>query len=232
MGIEYINTGTSLSSLPRIKRDVNPDFAKSPTATFEYLLHNLRGIEEVFNGITTQATRRYPEVYTAVPDQYATKEFAPELAENKKAVSSSAIDVALLSGILSTRNAQPPSKSEGNSNSRNNYQAYSQLYRLYQQAFELYNRVSGNAKSRANRIYNSTVEAFKKLRQGIYKIDIGEKAQDGYRPGFRKKFSGDLGRALEYLRANGFAYLRDIKKRHLSSQDIGVKGLELLLQES
>lgn len=232
MGIEYINTGTSLGSLPKIKRDVSPDFAKSPTAIFEYLLRNLRGMERVFDGVTTQAARMYPEVYVIAPDQYVTKELAPELAENKRNVSSPAIDVALLSRILSTRNAQPPSKGEGNSNSRNNYQAYNQLYKLYRQVFELYNRISGNARSRANQVYNSTAEVFKRLGQGIYKKDIGEKAQGGHSPSFRKKFSWDLGRVLEYLRTHGSAYLRDIKKRHLPSHDIGIKGLEGLLQES
>ena len=61
---------------------------------------------------------------------------------------------------------------------------------------------------------------------------IGETAQDDYRPSFRKKIRWDAGGVLEYLRTHDSAYLRGIKKQHLSSQDLGIKGLELLLQES
>lgn len=235
MPIHYVNTGTALGTLPMFKRDVNPEFAKPPTGTFEYLLFNLRGMERVFDGITTMAAERYPKPVVMVPDQYVTNEFLQESAERNRGKGLSAIDSTLLSRLMpasAPNNSELNSKGEKHINLRNSNIPYNQLYKLYQQAFELYNGISNNARSRANRVYNSTVEAFKKLRQGVYRRDIGEGAHDGYIPNLRAKFSGNLKRVLDYSRKRGTGYLRAIKRLHLPAQDISVKGLEALLQEA
>ena len=235
MALHYVNTGTALGALPMVKRDVNAEFAKPPTATFEYLLFNLRGMEKVFDGITTKASEKYPKVFVMVPDQYVTNEFLQESAEKKRSKGLSAIDSTLLSRLMPTspaNNSELNSKGEKHISLRNSNIPYNQLYRLYQQAFELYNRISNNARSRANQVYNSTVEAFKKLRQGVYKRDIVEGMGEGYRPNLRARFSDNLKRVLDYSRNQGADYLKNIKRQHLSVQDLSVRGLEALLQET
>lgn len=241
MALYYVNTGTGLGTLPRIKRDVNPDSAKPPTGTFEYLLFNLRGMEEVFNGISTMAAKRYPNVIVAAPDQYVTNDFTRESAEKNRGRKGFQIDVVLLGNSMpanSTNGLNTNSKGKKGISSRDNYRAYHQLYKLYQQAFELYNRISSSAKSHTNQVYNSTAEAFKKLRQGVYRKDIEAGGQEDYRPNLRAKFRSNAERVLEYLRNlknRGFDYLNKIIRQHLPAQDLsvkGFKGLEALLQEA
>ena len=235
MAIPYVNTGTALGALPKINRDVNPDFTKPPTGVFEYLLFNLRGMERVFDGITTMAAERYPRVFVMVPDQYVTNEFAQESAEKNRCQGRSSVDSILLSGLIPTNsanNSELNSKGRADINLRDSNRTYNQLYKLYQQAFELYNRISGNTRSHANQVYNSTVEAFKKLRQGTYAKDVEGRVQDGYKPNLRTKVRDNAKRVLVYVRNNWTGYLGKIKKQHLPVQDLSIKGLEALLQEA
>jgi len=211
MAIQYINTGTALGALPKIKRDVNPDFAKPPTGTYVYLLFNLRGMEMVFNGIYTIAAEIYSKIITAVREQYTPNEFTKEAAEKRKELDS---------------------KGKRDIDLRQSDKTYLQLYKLYQQAFELYSRISSNDRLHAIQVYNSTVEAFKRLRQSVYRSNIDNKVQQEYKPKLRTKIGGNAKRVLEYLRNNGTDYLKEIKMRHLPVQDLSVKGLEALLQEA
>lgn len=234
MAIHYVNTGTALGTLPMVKRDVNTEFAKPPTGTFEYLLFNLRGMEKVFDGITTMAAERYPKAVAMVPDQYVTNEFLQESAEKNRSQGRAAVDSMLLSRFIpasSTNNSQLNAK-DGKGIDLRDSKSYTQLYKAYQQAFELYKRMSSNARLHANQVYNSTAEAFKKLRQGVYRGDIEGGVQEGYMPRLRAKFSDNSRRILGYLRNRGAGYLRAIKRQHLPVHDLSVKGLEALLQEA
>ena len=215
MATPYVNTGTALGALPMVKRDVNAEFAKPPTGTFEYLLFNLRGMGKVFDGITTMAAERYPKVFAMVPDQYVTNEFLQESAEKNRSQGRAAVDSMLLSRFIpasSTNNSQLNAK-DGKGIDLRDSKSYTQLYKAYKQAFEIYNRMSSNARLHANQVYNSTVEAFKKLRQGVYRRDIEGGVQEEYRPKLRAKFSNNAGRVLEYLRNKGADYLKNIKDR-------------------
>ncbi len=234
MALHYVNTGTALGALPMLKRDVNSEFAKPPTGTFEYLLFNLRGMETVFNGLSTAAGAKYPQVHVVVPDQYVINEFLQESAERNRGQGRSAVDSMLLSRFIpgsSINNLQLNAK-DGEGIDLRDSKSYNQLYKVYQQAFEIYNRMSSNARSHANQVYNSTVEAFKKLRSSVYRRDNEVGVQGEYRPKLRAKFSNNARRVLEYLRNHGNDYLKAIKKRHLPAHDISVKGLEALLQEA
>ena len=92
--------------------------------------------------------------------------------------------------------------------------------------------MSSNASLHANQVYNLTIEAFKKLRQGVYRNDIEGGVQEEYKPKLRAKFSNNARRVLKYLRDHGADYLKAIKRQHLPAHDISVKGLEALLQEA
>lgn len=234
MAIHYVNTGTPLGALPRIQSDVNLEFEKSPTAIFKHLLFNLRGMERVFDG-KTMAAEKYPRTYAEVPDQYVTNGFTQESAEKKRTPESPAVNSVLLRAVMPTNPANSlelNSRGKKEAGLKNDYVAYLQLYRIYQQVLRSYNGIAGNARSHANQVYNSTVEAFKKLRQGIYRSGIKEGVQKAYSPNLRAKFSGNARRVLEYLRNDGTGYLRAIKRQHLPAHDISVKGLEALLQEA